>query len=125
MNTKEEFLRNFNEAFVQNDINFIIDSTTDDVLWTMVGDKTIRGKDDLAKSMNEMKETSGLTINVDSMIIDGDKAAVDGTMSFEDKEGNRKTYGFCDCYKFRNDGDLKISEMRSYIIPTNTHNEKT
>ncbi len=126
MTTKEEFLRKFNEAFVQNDINFIVDATTDDILWTMVGDKTIRGKKDLAVSMNEMKDSSGLKINVDSMIIDGDRAAVDGTMSFEDKEGNRKTYGFCDCYKFRkeNEEDIKISELRSYVIATNLHDEK-
>ena len=124
MNTKEEFLKKFNDAFVQNDINFIVDSTTNDILWTMVGDKTIKGKEDLAIAMNEMKGTSGLKINVDTMIIDGNQAAVDGTMSFEDKDGNRKNYGFCDCYKFREDGDLKISELRSYIIPINMHNEK-
>ncbi|HSP40345.1 MAG TPA: nuclear transport factor 2 family protein [Gillisia sp.] len=124
MTTKEDFLRKFNNAFIEHDINYIIDSTTNDILWTMVGDKTIRGKEDLAVAMNEMKDTSGLEISVDTMIIDGDKAAVDGNMSFEDKQGNRKTYGFCDLYKFRNDGELKISEMRSYIVPTNMHNEK-
>lgn len=124
MTAKEEFLQKFNEAFVQNDINYIIDSTTDDVIWTMVGDKTIRGREELAKSMNEMKDTSGLQIYVDAMIVEGDWAAVDGNMSFEDKEGNRKTYGFCDLYKFRDEGELKISELRSYIIPTNLHDEK-
>lgn len=125
MSTIEEFLKKFNDAFVQNDINYIIDSTTSDIVWTMVGDKTIRGKEDLAVSMNEMKDTSGLEINVNAMIIDGDQAAVDGTMSFEDKAGNRKTFGFCDLYKFRNEGELKISELRSYIIATNMHNENT
>lgn len=125
MTTQQEFLQKFNEAFVQNDINHIIDSTTDDIIWTMVGDKTIRGKEDLAASMNEMKDSSGLEIRIDSMIIDGDEAAVDGTMSMEDKEGNRKTYGFCDLYRFTTGEDLKIRELRSYIIATNLHNENS
>lgn len=124
MTTKKEFLQKFNEAFVLNDVNFIIDSTTHDILWVMVGDKTIRGKEDLAVSMNKMKESSKLELNIDAMIIEGDQAAVDGSMSFEDNDGNRKTYGFCDLYKFRNEGELKISELRSYVIATNLKNEK-
>ncbi len=123
MTSKEEFLRKFNEAFIQNDVNYIIDCTTDDVLWIMVGDRTIRGKEELAVSMNEKKDASGLEIKIGAMIIDGDQAAIDGSMSFEDKDGNRKTYNFCDLYKFRNDGELKISELRSYIIATNLHKE--
>jgi len=124
MSTIEEFLQKFNQAFVQNDINFIIDSTTDDIIWTMIGDKTIRGKEDLAVSMNEMKDASGLEIKIDSTIINGNQAAVDGSMNMEDKDGNRKTYSFCDLYKFRDDGELKIRELRSYIIATSMHNEK-
>lgn len=120
----EEFLQKFNEAFVQKDVNYIIDCTTNDILWIMVGDKTIRGKEDLTISMNEMKGSSGLQLQIDSMIISGDRAAVEGSMSMEDKDGNRKTYGFCDLYKFSNEGDLKISELRAYVIPTTMHNEK-
>ncbi len=126
MTNKEEFLQKFNEAFVQNDINYIIDCTTDDVLWTMVGEKTIRGKEDLAVSINQMKESSEFKLNIDSMIIDGDRAAVDGSMSMVDKEGNRKTYGFCDLYKLTSDGDLKIKELKAYVIDVskNLHDEK-
>lgn len=124
MTKTEEFLQKFNQAFVQNDINFIIDSTTDDIIWTMIGDKTIRGRENLAVAMNDMKNSSGLEIKINSTIIDGDQAAVDGSMSMEDKDGNRKTYGFCDLYRFRDDGDLKISELRSYIVSTQMHNEK-
>ncbi len=123
MTSIEEFLRKFNEAFIQNDINYIVDSTTPDIIWTMVGDKTIRGRENLAVAMNEMKNTSGLEIIVDAMIINGDNAAVDGRMSYEDKEGNRKTYGFCDIYKFRGEDGLKISELRSYVIAVNMLNE--
>ena len=83
----EEFLQKFNEAFVQNDINHIVDCTTDDIIWTMIGDKTIRGKEDLTVSMNEMKDASGLQLKIDTIIIEGNRAAVDGSMSMEDKEG--------------------------------------
>lgn len=124
MSKIEEFLQKFNQAFVQYDINFIIDSTTSDIVWIMVGDKTIRGKEDLAKSMNEMQGSSDLEIQIDSTIISGNQAAVDGSMSMKDKDGNRKTYGFCDLYKFRDEGELKISELRSYIVATHMHDEK-
>lgn len=120
----EEFLQKFNEAFVQNDINHIVDCTTDDIIWTMIGDKTIRGKEDLTVSMNEMKDASGLQLKIDTIIIDGNRAAVDGSMSMEDKEGMRKTFNFCDLYKLILEDDIKISELRSYVIATNLHNEK-
>lgn len=126
MKEKEEFLQRFNQAFLQNDVNYIIDCTTDDVLWIMVGDKTIRGKKDLAEAMNQIKASSSLDLKIDSMIIEGDKAAVDGTMSMDDKDGNRKSYGFCDLYKLTSDGDLKIKELRSYVVDVskNMHDRK-
>lgn len=124
MTAIQEFLKKFNQAFIENDINYIVDSTTNDILWVMVGDNTIRGKEELTVAMNKMKNSSGLEITLNAMIINGDQAAVDGTMSFEDKDGNRKTYGFCDLYKFNNEEEIKIKELRSYIVPTSMHNEK-
>ncbi|CAN5402289.1 hypothetical protein BH23BAC2_BH23BAC2_07650 [soil metagenome] len=121
MENIEVFLKRFNEAFVANDINYIVDCTTDDVNWTMVGEKTIHGKEGLAKIFNNPHGMSNLEINVKSIITNGREASVDGTMRMKDKEGKWKDYGFCDIYKFADNENLKIKELRSYIVDLSTN----
>ncbi len=116
MTERENFLRQFNDAFVKNDINFILDSVTDSVSWNMIGDSHIKGKEAVAKAMNKMEGPSELVLKINSIITRDSSAAVDGIMEMKDKEGNIKKYGFCDVYQFSDHKEFKISEMRSYIV---------
>lgn len=116
MTEREKFLRKFNEAFVNNDINFIIDSVEENITWTMVGEETVIGKEEVAKLMNKMEGPSELDLKINSIIAQGNTAAVDGTMNMTDKEGKRKSYGFCDVYKFSGSKEQKILELKAYVI---------
>ncbi|MEX2513988.1 MAG: hypothetical protein WD398_13870 [Cyclobacteriaceae bacterium] len=46
METKKiEFLKKLNEAFARSDVDEILEAVTDNIQWTIVGDKIIHGKE--------------------------------------------------------------------------------
>lgn len=116
MEDRETFLNKFNHAFVENDLNFIFDSVTEDVYWEMIGDQVIRGKEALIEMMNKVKQSHEMTLELHAMIIDKDKAAVNGSMKMKDSNGLEKTYEFCDLYRFSPSEENKIKELRAFII---------
>ncbi len=116
-NPKEEFLRRFNNAFLKNDIAFILDSLTDDVHWEMVGDRTFSTKEEVKASFDEMNNNEGLAaLEIETIITHGKSAAVSGTMKMKTKEGKITTYGFCDIYGFSGYKNPKIKKLTAYIV---------
>lgn len=125
MKDRETFLNKFNRAFVENDLNYIFDSVTEDVYWEMIGDQIINGKEALIEAMNKVKEPRDMTLDLHSMIIDNDRAAVHGSMKMKDKNGREKAYSFCDLYTFSSSRENKIKELRAFIIEiTNNQNKE-
>jgi ketosteroid isomerase-like protein len=116
MTAQTKFLQQFNEAFAKGDINYISQQVTDDIEWNMVGDFSLKGKKAFDDSLQEMKGTETLDMQILNTIINGKFAAVDGTMKIKESSGNIKSFGFCDLYEFNNDGN-KIRKMTSYIVP--------
>lgn len=110
---KKLFLKDFNIAFIKNDLAKILESLTDDVRWNMVGSKVVEGKEAIKEFILPMMESKGTELTINSIITHGKTAAVDGVMAFED--GSR--IAFCDIYTFSgHDDNAKIKEMTSYIV---------
>lgn len=42
---KMEFLKDFNIAFAKGNLEIIADSVTDDIVWNIIGDRKIEGKE--------------------------------------------------------------------------------
>ncbi len=125
MTDREIFLKKFNNAFVENDLNFIFDSVTNDVHWEMIGEPVITGKEALIEAMNKVKRSKEMTLHINSMLITEDVAAVDGSMTMKDSDDVEKKYMFCDLYKFSSSEENKIKEVRAFIIDvTNINGEK-
>lgn len=125
MTDREIFLKKFNNAFIENDLNFIFDSVTNDVHWEMIGEPVINGKEALIEAMNKVKHSREMTLNINSMLITEDAAAVDGSMTMKDSDDVEKKYTFCDLYKFSSSAENKIKEVRAFIIDvTNINGEK-
>ena len=124
MEDRETFLKKFNRAFVENDLNFIFDSVTDDVYWEMIGDTVIRGKEALIEAMNKVKQPHDMTLDLHSMLVDKDKATVHGSMKRKENQGLEKTYSFCDLYVFSSSEENKIKELRAFIIEISDHSGK-
>lgn len=115
MTQKESLLRRLNEAFARNDADFILESVTDSIRWTIIGDRTIEGKSDLASALREMAGDREHKLTIDRIVSNGDFAAVNGTMHSNGESGE-STVAFCDVYSFIGATRPKINEITSYAI---------
>lgn len=118
MNNNQEFFQRINEAFANSDTDFIAASVTDDIVWNMVGEKVIQGKESFIKELKTMESENPYEINIKHMITHGKTAAVDGVMKMTDKSGKIKIYAFCDIYRLNGFKNAKIKEMTSYVVET-------
>lgn len=109
---KKEFLKNFNVAFGKGKAQFIIDCVTDDIVWNMVGDKTIIGKEDFAKAINKMKDKEASELFIEKIITHGKEGATNGIITMK----NRKKYAFCDVYEFKSSSSKMLKTLTSYVI---------
>lgn len=108
---KREFIIEFNTAFAKGNADFIIEHVSDDIVWTIHGDKKIEGKESFSKEIHKMKEKVADEITLHSIITHGKEASANG----EIKMGG-KTYSFCDVYRFTNTTSKVIEIMDSYVI---------
>ena len=116
MTPREEFLRKFNSAFLTNDVNYIVNQLTDDVVWDMVGDQKLSGKAKVKEAMEAMGGSMKiLEMHVEQCIVQGHQAAVYGKMKMLEK-GNEVAFGFCDIYIFSETENDKIKAMNSYVV---------
>lgn len=113
---KEKFVRDFNEAFAKNDVEFIISNMSEDVEWELVGDQTTKGKEDVKELMGKMKDFETLEMEILRIITHGKLAAANGTMKIKEPSGKIKSFGFSDFYEFDGFKSPKIKKMTSYVV---------
>lgn len=118
MREKEEFIRDFNEAFSKNDQDFILNSMTDDVVWHLLGEKKVEGKEAVKEFMKPMEKVETLELELDQIITHGYTAAVNGRMKIKEPSGEIKEFGFADFYVFSGLKSPKVKKMTSYVVPT-------
>ena len=106
-------LRNFNIAFAHNDRDFLLENVTDDVRWTMVGDKVVEGKEKFAETIAQLAQNATEELTLATIMSHGKVGAVDGEIAFAD--GGR--YGFCGIYEFSSNAKTaKIKTITTYVI---------
>ncbi len=108
---KRGFIKAFNIAFAKQDFKFILDSITDDVIWHIVGDKTIEGKD-VFKNELELMQQQISSLHLHQILSHGKEGSANGIIKME----NGKKYAFADFYIFSNAKGAKIKALTSYII---------
>ncbi|WP_058306208.1 nuclear transport factor 2 family protein [Gracilibacillus massiliensis] len=117
METKnQQLFREFNEAFVKGDIEKILASVTDDIVWRMVGNDTIKGIDNLETALQGMDNGNEFELEIEHMITHGKEAAVNGIIHSTNKDGEQRHYSFCDIYKLNKHKEGKIKEIISYVL---------
>ena len=112
--SNKEIVNRVNEAFADNNMEGFLSFCTNEVVWTMVGDRTVKGKDAIRQWMKSM-DSPAPQFSVAAVIGDGDFVAAYGDMTMKDKEGKTSPYSYCDIYRFE---DGKIAELRSYVMKT-------
>ena len=114
MTTKEIVLQVI-DAFDNNDVDKILNLFADDVIWTMKGSSlTIsNGKDEVEKFLGGMDDVKVVSSTHDHIIVDGNKAAVDGFIQCKNKSGEEINMHYADFYELEND---KVKIVTSYIV---------
>ena len=116
-------VRKVNEAFLKGNFEGWLDFCTDDVVWTFIGDKTVKGREAIRQWMAEMAkenpEPPKFTVG-DPVIAEGDFVVSRGDMAMKDKDGKVGQYSYCDIYRFRGD---KIAELNSFVVKTQPKSE--
>jgi uncharacterized protein (TIGR02246 family) len=101
-----------NDAFRQNDTEAFLGFCTENVVWTMVGDVTVKGRDGIRKWMGSMPgEAPKFTIK--QTVAEGDYVTCIGDMTMKNKDGEVVPYSFCDVYRFEGD---KIAELNAFVV---------
>lgn len=116
--SKHDFFRDFNAAFFNGDQQFVSGHVTEDVVWMMVGNEAIRGKKAFLDAAFGMGGYTEMAFTIDSIVIQSLEAAAKGTMAMPGKNGESKTYAYCDFYLLDKDLEQegKIKEMVSFVI---------
>ncbi|WP_215223678.1 nuclear transport factor 2-like protein [Echinicola shivajiensis] len=109
---KMEFLKSFNIAFAEGNMDFIIEGISDEIIWNIIGDKKITGKENFEGELPNMKTNKVAELALHQILSHGKEGAVNGTMKMQ----NGKQYAFSDFYQFSSAKGNMIKSITSYII---------
>lgn len=109
---KKEFLKAINIAFAKGNSDFLTESVTDKIVWNIIGDKKIEGKEDFTEELEKMKTKKASELILDRIITHGKEGAVSGIMKMQ----SGKKYAFSDFYEFSGAKGAKVKSITSYVI---------
>ena len=119
MAKNKEIVEKVNATFAEGGVEGFLSQCADDVVWTMVGSKTTKGKNAIREWLTSMDmEPPNFTVN--KIIGEGDFVTAYGDMTMKDKDGKVVPYAYCDIYRFR---EGKIIELNSFVIKTEAKSE--
>jgi len=110
---RQGWLRNFNVAFIEGDIEKTLGFVAEDIVWELVGEGTIEGREGMRAWLRSMAGKKARRVELKHFITHGRTAAING--SYEMEGGSR--FEFCDVYEFldtRNDSPIK--HYTSYVV---------
>ena len=108
---RKEFLKELNIAFAKGNAGFITEHVSNDIVWTIYGDKKIEGKEAFREEVRAMKQHTADEMTLLNVITHGREAAANGKMRMGDM-----TYAFCDVYRFAKTTGLELKSIDSYVI---------
>lgn len=109
---KKEFIKDLNIAFASNDIAFLLDSVTNDIRWTLVGDSIVEGKDQFEEALIEMNQYTTTELVLESILTHGKEGAASGFIRLD----GGSAYEFADFYEFSGTRGAKVKSIKSFVI---------
>jgi len=83
---KMAFIKEFNIAFAKSDVEFLLESVTDDIVWNIIGDKSIIGKENFIDELNKMKSKKASELILDQILSHGKEGAANGVIKMQNGE---------------------------------------
>jgi ketosteroid isomerase-like protein len=112
-NPNKTVVEEINAAFARGDVEGVLRHCSDDIAWTMVGEKPLRGKDAIREMMAQGPQDPP-DFTVRTIVADGDVVVATGDMTMEEG-GATVPYAFCDVWRFR--GGTAVS-IDAFVIRT-------
>ena len=78
---KKRLLRDLNIAFAHTDVDGILEYFTDDILWEIIGEAEIRGKDAMREALMAMKDLVTRELVIHSIITHGCEGVINGVIT--------------------------------------------
>ena len=103
-----------NAAVAKGDYEGFLAHCTDDVVWTFVGDRILKGKEAVRQYM-KATYVEPPRFRVDHLIAEGDFVTALGDITLKGKDGADVQYAYCDVWRFR---DGKLAELRAFVLET-------
>ena len=100
--------------FSKGNFPFCYEYFADNIEWKIVGNKTLKGKENVVVYCNEMMaETAACTFNNTNVITENNSIVIEGNCQFTDADNKPGEVTYCDVFLFEND---KVSNITSYCI---------
>ncbi|KYC44117.1 ketosteroid isomerase [Scytonema hofmannii PCC 7110] len=107
-------LEEANAAISEGNNEGFLSFCADDMEWTFVGDKTLKGKEAVRQWM-ATTYVEPPKFMVSNFIVEDDFVTALGDITMKDEDGKAAHYSYCDIWRFRGD---KIVELRAFVIKT-------
>jgi uncharacterized protein (TIGR02246 family) len=114
----KEIVRKINRAFAEGNFEGFLAYCAEDVEWTIIGDRVVKGREAIRQWMRSMAKENPEPpkfTDADLVAAEGDIVVSRGDMTMKDKNGKTVPYSYCDIYRFRNG---EIAELRSFVVNT-------
>jgi len=109
---KMEFLKQFNIAFAQGNVEFLNDCVTDEIVWNIIGDKKIQGIEKFTEELRKMQSVKTSELILEQILSHGKEGAANGKILTD----SGKKYAFSDFYVFQGAKGARIKKIISYAI---------
>jgi ketosteroid isomerase-like protein len=103
-----------NAAIAEGNNEGFLSFCADDMEWTFVGDKTLKGKEAVRQWM-ATTYVEPPKFMVANFIAEDDFVTALGDITMKDADGKAAHYSYCDVWRFRGG---KIVELRAFVIKT-------
>jgi len=111
MNLKP-ILQKANACIAAGDYEGFLDFCTPDTNWIFVGDRTLKGIDEVRAYISEAyKEPPRFEVNL--MIEEGDYLTAMGKISLLNDDSKWTAYEYCDVWRFDNG---KLAELKAFVL---------
>ena len=111
--SNKSVLEQANAAVTRGDYEGFLSFYTDDTLWTFVGDRVLKGKEDIRRWTAEAYSQGPPELTVDHLIAEAEFLTAVGVVTTADKDGKKDRFAYCDVWRLR---DGKLAELRAFVI---------